>query len=134
MSGSQKSSERGRWACAIAALLAEKTQTDAARRANVGEATLRRWMKNPKFLRLLRAARRSVLETAVGRLQQITSKAVETLERNLSCGNPGAEIRAAAEILDQAVKGAELLDLTERVQELEGLLQGIRSDATKRAS
>jgi hypothetical protein len=133
MSGSRKSSERGRWACAIAALLTERTQADAARRANVSEATLRRWMNNPKFLRLLRAARRGVLETTVGRLQQVAGRAVEALERNLTCGVPAAEIRAAAEILNQSVKGAELLDLTDRVQELEALLREVRGDETKRA-
>lgn len=133
MSGSQRHGERGKWACTIAALLSEKTMGEAARRANVSEATLRRWMKNPKFERLYRLARRGVVESAIGRLQQASGKAVEALERNLSCGVPAAEIRAASEILDKAVKGVELLDLAERVRELEGLLRGLQADETKRA-
>ena|SRR5262245_61113290 len=134
MSGSQQSSERGKWACTIAALLSEKTIGDAAKRAGVGEATIRRWMKKPKFAALYRAARRSVVESAIGRIQQVAGKAVETLERNLSCGVPAAEIRAASQILDQAVKGIELLDLTERVQELEAILEQLKSDEAKRAA
>jgi hypothetical protein len=57
----------------------------------------------------------------VGRLQRSAGKAVEALERNLDCGHPGGEIRAALGILDHAVKAVELIDLAERVEELEPL-------------
>jgi hypothetical protein len=46
----------------------------------------------------------------------------ETLERNLTCGHPGSEIRAALGILDNAVKAVELMDVVERVDQLEKLI------------
>src|SRR5262245_56217950 len=103
----------------IAALLTEPTHAAAAAKAGVGEATLQRWLLLPAFQAAYRLARRSIVEAAIGRLQLSTGKAVEALERNLTCGHPGSEIRAALGLLDQAVKAVELIDLVERVDTLE---------------
>jgi hypothetical protein len=103
----------------IAALLTEPSHAAAAAKAGLSEATLHRWLHLPEFQAAYRLARRGIVETAIGRLQQSTGKAVEALERNLTCGHPGNEIRAALGILDQAVKAVELIDLVGRVEELE---------------
>src|SRR5438093_635470 len=95
----------------IAALLTEPTHAAAATQAGVSEATLHRWLHLPEFQAAYRLARRGVVETAIGRLQQSTGKAVAALERNLTCGQPSNEIRAALGMLDHAVKAVELLDL-----------------------
>ena len=58
-------------------------------------------------------------EGAVGRLQEATSEAVNTLKDNLSCGKPAVEVRAALGILEHAVKAVELYDLEERLAALE---------------
>jgi hypothetical protein len=55
----------------------------------------------------------------VAQLQQATGEAVAALRRNLTCGTPAAEIAAAKAIIDQSVKGVELIDLAERVEALE---------------
>jgi hypothetical protein len=112
----------------IAALLTEPTHAAAATKAGVSEATLHRWLRLPEFQTAYRQARRSIVETAIGRLQQTTGKAVEALERNLACGHPGNEIRAALGILDHAVKAVELLDVVERVEELERLMKEWHDD------
>src|SRR5262249_12778347 len=112
----------------IAALLTEPTHAAAAVRAGVSEATVHRWLRLPEFQAAYRQARRSIVEASIGRLQRATGKAVEALERNLSCGHAGNQIRAALGILDHAVKAVELVDLIERVEELERLLQGVRDD------
>ncbi len=106
----------------IAALLTEPTHAAAAAKAGVGEATLQRWLLLPEFQAAYRLALRGIVEAAIGRLQQTTSKAVEALERNLTCGHPGSEIRAALGILDQSLKAVELIDLTTRVEEMERLI------------
>jgi transposase-like protein len=106
---------------AIAALLTQPTITAAAKDVGIDESTLRRWLKEPTFKREFRAAREDVVETAVGRLQQCAGKAVEALERNLASGHPAHEIRAALGILGHAIEAIELLDLVERVGELERL-------------
>ena len=104
---------------AIAALLAEPTIAAAARRAGVSESTLLRWLREPEFGSEYRAARRLVVESAIGRLQQTATEAVDALARNLQCGIPAVEVGAAKAVLDQAIRGVELLDLAERVAALE---------------
>ncbi len=104
---------------AITALLAAPTQAAAAATCGVSEPTLRRWLKLPPFRRAYLDARRQVVEGVVSRLQQLATKAVEALERNLTCENPATEVRAALGVLEQTFRGVELLDLAERVEELE---------------
>jgi hypothetical protein len=103
----------------LAALLTEPTLARAAAKAGVSEATVHRWLLLPEFQAAYRRARRQIVEAAIGQLQQATGEAVETLRRNLTCGHAGAEIRAAAAILDQAIRGLELVDLEERLAALE---------------
>src|SRR4051812_4288979 len=104
---------------ALAALLSEPTLAGAATQAGLSESTLLRWLAEPSFKARYRDARRQVVEHAVSGLQQATSSAVATLTRNLQCGVPASEIAAAKAILDFAVKGVELVDLAERVEQLE---------------
>ena len=104
---------------AILALLTEPTVEAAARAADVAPATIWRWNQQAEFRSRLRDARRAVVEGAIGRLQQAATEAVATLQRNLTCGTPSVEVRAATAILDQAIKAVELFDLVERVEQLE---------------
>src|SRR5947209_8006266 len=103
----------------IAALLTEPTHAAAAVKAGVSEATLHRWLRIPEFQSSYRKARRDVVEVALGSIQQSTSKAVAALERNLACGHPGSEIRAALGILDHAVEAVQLIDVLERLEAIE---------------
>jgi len=114
---------------AIAALLTEPTIALAAAKAGIGEATILRWLREPSFGAQYRAARRTVVESAIGRLQQATSDAVAALSRNLQCGVPASEIAAAKAIIDFAVKGLELVDLAERVEQLEQAAAGAEGTA-----
>jgi hypothetical protein len=119
---------------ALAALLGEPTIEAAAKKAGVGESTLLRWMAEPEFKARYRAARRSVVESAVGRLQQAATQAVDALTRNLTCGTPAVEVGAAKSVLDQAIKAVELVDLAERVEALEQAaeLAAAREEGTRR--
>jgi hypothetical protein len=92
---------------AIAALLAEPTIAAAAGKVKVGERTLREWLKRHAFRAAYGRARSAVVEAALGRLRQVTGEAVDTLRRNLSCGRPGDEIRAAVAVLDHALRDFE---------------------------
>lgn len=104
---------------AIAALLSCRTMQDAAKQIGIDIRTLSKWLRQPAFERMYRAARRQVVESSIGRLQQATSEAVESLRRNLICGTPSAEVSAAKAILEQSIKAVELMDLVERVEMLE---------------
>jgi hypothetical protein len=114
-----------RQSAAVAALLGCKTIAAAAKRSKVAESTLRRWLTGDRqFQRAYRAARRAVMDATIGRVQQAAGAAVDALERNLTCGRPGDEIRAALGMLDHASRGLEVGDLLERVEELERLAAG----------
>ena len=60
---------------AIAALLSRPSIEDAARVAEVGEKTLRRWMQEPQFKMRYLQARREGVGQAIARLQQATGAA-----------------------------------------------------------
>jgi hypothetical protein len=115
-----------KWEQAIAALLAEPTVQDAARAAKVSYASLKGWLQEHEFVTAYRAARREVLEQAIGRLQQACGQAVETLVRNLSCGKGPVEVRAALGVLDQAARGLETTDLLAEVEALRQELEEVR--------
>ncbi len=112
---------------AIAALLSSGTVKAAAERSGVSEVSLWRWMQLPEFQAQYRAVRRQVVERAVSELQAATGEAVETLRRNLNCEQANVEIRAAQIIIEQAVKGVELIDLQERIERLEQLSASVKS-------
>ena len=103
---------------AIAALLTVPTVSAAARRIKVSETTLWRWLQEPQFQRAYRAARRQVVEAAIGRLQQACGDAVTALRRNLT-GRGAVSVSAARAILGQAIEAIEIMDLAERVEALE---------------
>ncbi len=106
---------------AIAGLLSTRTIAEAAEAAGVSSRTLERWLAdNDEFVNEYRAARRRVVEGAVSRLQDATTEAVDCLKRNLTCGTPSTEVRAALGILDQAVRAVEIYDLETRLGALEG--------------
>ncbi len=105
---------------AIATLLTEPTIAAAAAAAGVGERTLRRWLhENEGFIAAYRQARRRASEVAVAHLQRAAEKAAATLERNLECGDPNPEIRAANVVLSHILRGLEFYELEERLAALE---------------
>lgn len=109
----------------IGLLLTERTAEDACRKANVSVTTYWRWMRETDFQIAYRDTRKDILENTVAKLQGIAFAAVDTLERNLNCENPSAEIRAASIILEQAAKGVEVLDLAVRLEFLEEYVKGL---------
>lgn len=109
---------------AIGALLSESTIQRAAKTCRIGDATLRRWLKDAGFQERYRAAKRQTLEAVMGRLQQIAGEAVETLLKVAVNEEAPASSRVAAAraILDTALKSAELEEIGERLTKLEKLI------------
>jgi hypothetical protein len=108
---------------ALAALLSCRTIKQAAKRAKIGERTLRVWLAEDDFRREYAAARRQALEKAISCLHGALGQAVRTLKRRLAGGKEADQIRAALGIIDRAMTGSELLDLNTKVQELETLVK-----------
>jgi hypothetical protein len=107
----------------IALLLSERTIDLACAKAHVTVTTYWRWMQDENFVSEYRKARRGIIENTVAKLQSIAFAAIDTLERNLNCEIPSVEIRCAAIILEQSIKGIEVLDIEGRLEELEYLVK-----------
>ena len=109
---------------AIQALLSCVTVEAAAKKAGISCRTLHRWLKEAGFRQAYLAARRQVMEQAVGTLQRASLGAVEALVRNLKCGVPTVEVSAARIILDAGLKGVEMLEFEDRLAAVEESLVG----------
>src|SRR4051794_29978052 len=112
----------------LAALLTAPTVAAACQESGCSERTGFRWLSEPAFSEACRAARREAVTQATARLQGAAGEAVEALRRNLTCGVPAVEVRAAATTLEIAVKAVELEDLAERLEALE---QRLAAEPTK---
>jgi hypothetical protein len=110
----------GKQAAAVAALLTERTVEAAAAKAGIAAPTLFRWLRDEAFGAAYRAARRAVVDSAIGGLQRLTVEAVGALQAVLTGAAADAvKVRAALGVLDMAFRGVELADLADRVAGLE---------------
>jgi len=106
---------------ALLALLTHNTIEAAYEAADVSKATMWRWMQTPEFKARYRAARRQLVETALGALQKHATTAARVLVSIAVDKNAPAASRvsAAKAIIEQSVKAVELVDLQERIEALE---------------
>ena len=109
----EKRPRQVRWDAAILALLQNRTREKAAEAAGIDPATLYRWLQNPKFQEALLAARREVFGQAMGRLQQASLTAVDTLIGIMDDTGvaPSGRVQASRWVLDLSRKSLELDDL-----------------------
>ncbi|HEY1381130.1 MAG TPA: hypothetical protein VGF55_30300 [Gemmataceae bacterium] len=84
---------------------------------------MRRWLARPDFRAALRAAGRRAVEHAVARIQEGAAEAAEALRKNLKAAKPADRNRAAAILIDASFRGADLLDLAERLEAVEAVLR-----------
>lgn len=106
---------------AILAMISEPTRAKAAARVGVDGATLWRWCQDPTFRRRLNAARTEMIEAAMRELQGAAMVAVGTL-RTVAGDDTAphaARVGAARTIIELAIKGHELLDINDRINQLE---------------
>jgi hypothetical protein len=105
---------------AIAALLAERSQAEAARVVGIDLSTLKRWMQLPEFIEEYRRARWEIVEQAYARVQQNTPVAASVLLKLMADPETPASgrIRAALGIFGLAREALDL-ELETRVAALE---------------
>ena len=104
---------------ALVALLGSNSIRDASKACGLSEVTIYRYLNDTDFRREYRDARRQSVENAIGQVQRLTWDAVGSLERNLHCEIPAVEVRTAQIILENAIKGIELIDILDRLEKLE---------------
>ena len=103
----------------IVALLHKPSVRDAAKECGISERTAWRYLQKPEFQKRFTEAKRQAMADALNAIQGASLMAVETLKRNMDCGNVFAENAAASTILSNALKAAEQAELLERVKRLE---------------
>ena len=113
---------------AIAALLVERSQAEAARVAGIDLSTLKRWMQLPEFIQEYRRARWEVVEQAYARVQQNTPAAgLVLLKLMVDPATPASgRIRAALGIFALAREALDL-DIETRVAALEQAAESSKS-------
>lgn len=88
----------------IAALLRTPNLRKAAAETGVSPSTIEKWLATPEFYEEYKKAREQVLELSISTVATHVDDAVKTLVRNMSCGRPDSEIRAALGVLHWAGK------------------------------
>jgi hypothetical protein len=106
---------------ALACLLSEATISAAASRAQVGEATLRRWLRTESFSQAFQQARQESYRESLRLLRRAANAAISVLVKVMQDTDAPktARIRAAEVILEHDRKGVVEEDLLIRVQALE---------------
>ncbi len=104
---------------ALDALLATPTITAAAERAQVGRATLYRYLNEADFAAVYREERALLVDQSIFALQKIGIGAVSVLARNFQAESPHVQLRAARTALEFMFRATELYDIEERLRALE---------------
>jgi len=110
---------------AIVALLQCDTVEKAAKQIHVAPSTLYRWMQEEEFKTNYREAKSACVSQAIGRLQQTSSEAVQTLRTIMIDKDKPASTRvqAARIILESSFKAVETENLMERLLKLEEIIR-----------
>ncbi len=103
----------------LIALLETTSVRQAAEKCGLSERTLFKFLEDADFKAEYRNARRQTVESAIANIQNAASEAVERLKDLMHCENPVVEARCAQIIYENSVKGMEMLDLAERLEEVE---------------
>jgi len=111
---------------AVIALLTEPTLQAAAEKVGIGETTLYRWMQLKEFDEQFRAAKREAFNQAIGRLQQASTMAVDTLCTIMESdtATDSSRVRASEIVLNMSLKAIEMQDIEKRLTEIEEHVKG----------
>lgn len=103
-------------------LMVSSTRKQAIQNAGISSATADRWLRDPEFLTLLSARRDQLSEHLRDRAVTLLQASLEALGRNMQCGLPSIEVRAATAAADISIKYFERHDLALRLDLLETTL------------
>lgn len=107
---------------ALVALIRAPTAREAATEAGIGYSTLRRWLgEDEEFRREYERTLSELVSDAARQAKQSMAPALSTLREIVEDQEspPAARVQAAREILNGALKLAELTDVLSRLDKLE---------------
>ena len=107
---------------ALQALLVSPTRKAAAAAAGIDPETLRRYLKDPKFLQAYRDAAADTMDAATRQLQGTLNAAADRLLKIVNDDEqpPAAQIQAARTLLEFALKFTEFNDILQQLETAEG--------------
>jgi hypothetical protein len=112
----------------ITALMRRRTIEDAAAAAGLSLSTAYRWLRHDDVIQRLTEARRTGMQNAMAQLQANATSAVNVLDRlQTSAESEGIRLGAARAILAFALQSTEILDLAERLDEVERKINSWRN-------
>jgi hypothetical protein len=91
----------------------------ASSEVGIGERTAHTWLDHPGFRHLISELRSRILDEAVGRLVESSTKAVDTLVGLLDSDVASIQLRAALGILESTIRLREHADFERRISALE---------------
>ncbi|HYE72909.1 MAG TPA: phBC6A51 family helix-turn-helix protein, partial [Blastocatellia bacterium] len=105
----------------IQALINQPTIRDAAKESGISETTVWRWLNEAEFQAAYRAARNSLLETTLTRLQGACGEAVTVLNEVMQdqTAPTSSRVTAAVKVLELTLKVRQELEIEERLKALE---------------
>lgn len=116
----------------VTALLNYSTVEAAAQSIGVGERTMYRWLEDPQFVEELHKSQEELLHLSSRRLVHLSNKAIDVIGEILQ--NPDASdsnrLRAIKIVFDQILKLRSLLEVEERIANIEEYIDGIVEDST----
>lgn len=109
----------------LTAMLEEQSIDAAAKTARITRATAYKYLDDDEFRKELQAARRTIIDGISNRLRKLGTKAIETLKDNLTDAEatPATKNSTAKIILEFIYRSHELENVTERLDEMERLLE-----------
>lgn len=110
---------------AILALLSEPTIGCAAKRAGIGERTLRTWMsEDSEFKAAYESARHATYEWSMSRIFGLTARAIDTLEELLKeMKHPSVRLGASRTVAEIAMHVVDSETILKRLDEIEAAQQ-----------
>jgi transposase-like protein len=112
----------GARARALHGLLAGQTVAAAARSAGVNPSTVFRWLKDSGFSEALEAGRKAVFADSLGRLKVSAAASIDRLSAIVAGKDTGEARKAASTLLGLALKAHELIEVDEKIAELERIV------------
>jgi len=103
----------------LIALVATASVREAAKKSGISEPTIYRFLQDKDFLAEYRTARRQTVESAISQMQNAAGEAVQRLKELQYCENPAVAARCAQIIFENSIKGMEMTDVLNRLEELE---------------
>lgn len=114
----------------IAALITKQSVREASKHCGLSETQIYERMKNPDFNKLYQQARRDFLSGCIVNLQGQMLGSVSTMSAIMTneANSPQVRLNAADTILRYALKLTDKVDILERVENLEKILEDSKND------